>query len=84
MIYTGPLFFEEHEQPYGFYRYTRFGLCHVFERAGFEVERLDWLEEFSEPPDTLFLPLRVSCLGTLAICQVRESSHGFFARSCAP
>lgn len=46
MIYTGPLFFEEHEQPYDFYRYTRFGLRHLFEKAGFEVERLDWLEGF--------------------------------------
>ena len=44
MIYTGPLFFEEHEQPYDFYRYTRFGVRHIFERAGFVVERLDWLE----------------------------------------
>jgi SAM-dependent methyltransferase len=46
MIYTGPLFFEEHEQPYDFYRYTRFGVRHVFERAGFVVERVDWLEGF--------------------------------------
>ena len=46
MIYTAPLFFEEHEQPYDFYRYTRFGVRHIFERAGFVVERLDWLEVF--------------------------------------
>lgn len=46
MIYTGPLFFEEHEQPYDFYRYTRFGVRHLFEKAGFAVERLDWLEGF--------------------------------------
>ncbi|MEX1119188.1 MAG: methyltransferase domain-containing protein [Terrimicrobiaceae bacterium] len=46
LIYTGPLFFEEHEQPYDFYRYTRFGVRHLFEKAGFEVERLDWLEGF--------------------------------------
>ncbi|MEL7155623.1 MAG: class I SAM-dependent methyltransferase [Actinomycetota bacterium] len=46
MIYSGPLFFEEHEQPYDFYRYTRFGVRHLFERGGFQVERLDWLEGF--------------------------------------
>jgi len=46
MIYTGPLFFEEHEQPYDFYRYTSFGVRHVFGRAGFVVDRLDWLEGF--------------------------------------
>jgi SAM-dependent methyltransferase len=46
MIYTGPLFFEEHEQPYDFYRYTQFGVRHLFESAGFVVEKLDWLEGF--------------------------------------
>lgn len=35
MIYTGPLFYEEHEQPYDFYRYTQFGLRYLFESAHF-------------------------------------------------
>lgn len=46
MIYTGPLFYEEHEQPYDFYRYTQFGLRHLFESADFSIERLDWLEGY--------------------------------------
>lgn len=46
MIYSGPLFYEEHEQPYDFYRYTQFGLRHLFSKAGFEIERLDWLEGY--------------------------------------
>lgn len=46
MIYTGPLFFEEHEQPYDFYRYTQYGLRHLFSGAGLEIERLDWLEGY--------------------------------------
>jgi SAM-dependent methyltransferase len=46
MIYTGPLFYEEHEQPYDFYRYTQFGLRHLFNSAGFVIERLDWLEGY--------------------------------------
>ncbi len=46
MIYTGPLFYEEHEQPYDFYRYTQFGLRHLFGAAGFSIERLDWLEGY--------------------------------------
>jgi SAM-dependent methyltransferase len=46
MIATQPLFYEEHEQPYDFYRYTQFGLRHLFTATGFEVERLDWLEGY--------------------------------------
>lgn len=46
IIYTGPLFYEEHEQPYDFYRYTQFGLRHLFISAGFVIDRLDWLEGY--------------------------------------
>lgn len=46
MICTCPLFYEEHEQPYDFYRYTQFGLRHLFGEAGFEVESLDWMEGY--------------------------------------
>jgi SAM-dependent methyltransferase len=46
LIFSTPLFFEEHNQPYDFYRYTRFGIRHLFETAGLEVERLDWLEGY--------------------------------------
>ena len=43
---TAPLYFEEHEQPYDFYRYTRFGLRHLFEQAGLRIERLEPLEGY--------------------------------------
>jgi SAM-dependent methyltransferase len=46
MIYTAPLFFEPHEEPYDFYRYTQYGARHLLESAGFEVERMDWLEGY--------------------------------------
>ena len=46
MIYTGPFFYEEHEAPYDFFRYTRYGLRHLFQEAGFAIERLDWLEGY--------------------------------------
>lgn len=46
MIYTGPLFYEEHMQPYDFYRYTQFGLRHLFTSTGFEIEQLDWMEGY--------------------------------------
>jgi SAM-dependent methyltransferase len=46
MIYTGPLFYEEHEIPYDFYRYTQFGLRYLLGSAGFTIDRIDWLEGY--------------------------------------
>jgi SAM-dependent methyltransferase len=46
IICTCPLFYEEHEQPYDFYRYTQFGLRHLFGTTGFTVESLDWMEGY--------------------------------------
>lgn len=47
MITTAPFFYEEHETPYDFYRYTQFAYRHLFPQAGFEIERLDWLEGYT-------------------------------------
>lgn len=46
LLYSAPLFFEEHLQPYDFFRYTQFAVRRIFERAGFILERLDWLEGY--------------------------------------
>jgi hypothetical protein len=46
IICTVPLFYEEHEQPFDFFRYTRFAHRYLFTQAGFEVERIEWLEGF--------------------------------------
>jgi SAM-dependent methyltransferase len=46
LIYSAPLFYEEHEKPYDFYRYTQFGVRYLFAQAHFEIERLDWLEGY--------------------------------------
>jgi len=46
LIYSAPLFFEPHEEPYDFYRYTQHGVRHLFGEAGFKIERLDWLEGY--------------------------------------
>jgi SAM-dependent methyltransferase len=46
MIFSAPLFYEEHEKPYDFYRYTQFGVYHLMQSAGFTVDRLDWLEGY--------------------------------------
>lgn len=43
---SAPLFYEEHEQPYDFYRYTQFGLRRLFEEAGFRDIEIDWLEGY--------------------------------------
>ena len=46
MICTAPLFYEEHEQPFDFFRYTQFAHRYLFTQAGFNVERVEWLEGF--------------------------------------
>jgi SAM-dependent methyltransferase len=43
---TAPLFYEEHEQPYDFFRYTQFAWRKLMNEAGFEIERLDWMEGY--------------------------------------
>jgi SAM-dependent methyltransferase len=43
---SAPLFFPEHQQPYDYFRYTRFALRKLFEEAGFDVVRIDWLEGY--------------------------------------
>ncbi len=43
---SAPLFFEEHETPYDYFRYTQFGLRHLLEAAGFQVLKLEPLEGY--------------------------------------
>ncbi|MBV9761126.1 MAG: methyltransferase domain-containing protein [Acidobacteriaceae bacterium] len=43
---TTPLFYEEHMQPYDYFRYTRFGLRRLFEDAGFQIEEIGELEGY--------------------------------------
>jgi len=43
---SAPLFYEEHERPYDFYRYTQFGLRRLFEESGFKDLEIDWLEGY--------------------------------------
>lgn len=40
LILTAPQTWRLHEQPYDFYRYTRFGLQHLLEQSGLEVIRI--------------------------------------------
>ena len=43
---SAPLFYEEHEAPHDYYRYTQYGLRHLLESAGFTVKRIAWLEGY--------------------------------------
>jgi len=46
LIYSAPLFYEEHEQPYDYFRYTQFAVRYLFTEAGFEFDKLEWLEGY--------------------------------------
>jgi len=37
IILTAPMVWEHHEVPHDFFRFTRFGLIHIFEKAGFRI-----------------------------------------------
>jgi len=43
---SAPLFFEEHEQPHDYYRYTQFAWRHLAEEAGLDVVSLEWMEGY--------------------------------------
>lgn len=45
-IYTTPLFWHVHEAPRDFFRYTRYGVDHLFREAGFEVVEIAALSGF--------------------------------------
>ncbi len=46
IILTAPLFWHLHEEPRDFYRYTKFGLTHLFTTAGFEIIEMTPLSGF--------------------------------------
>lgn len=35
LIVSGPMYWEHHEVPYDFFRFTRYGFIHILEKAGF-------------------------------------------------
>ena len=45
-IYTMPLFWHLHEKPRDFFRYTKYGLRHLFTTAGYEIVHLKALSGF--------------------------------------
>lgn len=45
-VYTVPFFWHLHEEPRDFYRYTRYGVEHLFKEAGFEIAEVKPLSGF--------------------------------------
>lgn len=45
-IYTVPLFWHLHEEPYDYYRFTKYGLKYLFEKNNFEVIEIKALSGF--------------------------------------
>jgi SAM-dependent methyltransferase len=43
---SAPFFYEEHEQPFDFYRYTQYAWRHMATEAGFTVKNIEWLEGY--------------------------------------
>jgi len=37
IILSAPIVWEHHELPYDFFRFTRYGMQYIFEKAGFEI-----------------------------------------------
>lgn len=43
---SAPLFYEEHEAPFDYFRYTQYALRRMVEEQGMVVERIEWLEGY--------------------------------------
>jgi SAM-dependent methyltransferase len=54
-LYTVPLIWHVHAAPWDYYRFTSFGLKHVFEDAGFEIVELEALSGFWVTVGQLFV-----------------------------
>lgn len=45
-LYTIPMYWHVHEAPRDFFRYTRYGIQHLFSKAGFEILRIEPMSGF--------------------------------------
>ena len=63
LIYSGPLFYEEHEKPYDFYRYTQFGVRYRSHRRGWRSSGWIGSKVTSERWAINGAPLRERCPG---------------------
>jgi SAM-dependent methyltransferase len=53
-IYTVPFFWHLHGEPWDYYRFTKYGLRHIFEKVGFEIVEITPLSGFWTTTTTLF------------------------------
>jgi SAM-dependent methyltransferase len=40
-IVSGPMYWHLHEEPYDFFRFTKYGFKYIFEKAGFEIAEIN-------------------------------------------
>jgi len=43
---SAPLSFEEHETPHDYFRYTQYAWKYMMDEAGFDIERLEWVQGY--------------------------------------
>jgi SAM-dependent methyltransferase len=73
ILCTTPLFYEEHEVPYDFYRYTQFAHRYLFQETGFRIDRMEWMEgyfgtvAYQLETSARYLPLRPGAIASGAL-----------------
>jgi SAM-dependent methyltransferase len=43
---SAPLFYEEHEMPHDYYRYTQFAFNYLFQKVGLKIKKIEWVEGY--------------------------------------
>ena len=62
LLLVAPLLWEVHQAPHDYFRFTRHGLAHLLESAGFEIDRC-------EPLGGFFVLMARRCVNALAFFQ---------------
>jgi len=53
-VYTVPLLWQLHSEPWDYYRFTKYGLRHIFEKVGFEILEINALGGYWVTTSTMF------------------------------
>lgn len=46
ILCTCPFFFQPHQKPYDYFRYTGYALRELFTDAGFKIDKIEWVEGY--------------------------------------